>query len=97
MAVHAGSHASYSFYILARLIKTKSNLIRELDLPEKARQLSIERDFDLQGYGIDAADEQLRPKRIVRIGAIQNKIVLPTNAPVQKQVSETLMRNLKTK
>lgn len=29
--------------------------------------------------------EQLRPPRIVRVGAIQNTIVLPTTEPLQKQ------------
>jgi beta-ureidopropionase len=59
---------------------------RSLELPEKAKQLSSEKKFELKGYGIDAADEQLRGKRIVRIGAIQNQIVLPTDAPVMNQV-----------
>ncbi len=39
----------------------------------------------MQAYGIDAAPEQLRAKRLVRIGAIQNKIVLPTTEPVYRQ------------
>jgi beta-ureidopropionase len=58
---------------------------RTLELPDAARQLADKEDFDLQGYGIDAAVEQTRAKRIVRIGAIQNKIVLPTDAPIVKQ------------
>lgn len=33
-----------------------------------------------------AAAEQLRARRIVRIGAIQNKIVLPTDSSVADQV-----------
>lgn len=45
-----------------------------------------ERDFELQGYVFEAAPEQLRPPRIVRVGLIQNKIVLPTDAPVLDQV-----------
>lgn len=41
--------------------------------------------FDLQAYSMEAPVEQTRPQRLVRIGAIQNSIVLPTNAPVLKQ------------
>ena len=48
--------------------------------------MSINEDFDLKAFGIDAAEEQTRAKRLVRVGAIQNKIVLPTNAPITKQV-----------
>ena len=39
----------------------------------------------MQGYGIDAKEEHTRPKRLVRIGAIQNQIVLPTTAPIHEQ------------
>lgn len=34
---------------------------------------------------MEAPVEQTRPQRLVRIGAIQNSIVLPTDAPVLKQ------------
>lgn len=66
--------------------KYQNYLIRALDLPEAAKALSSEKNFDLQGYGIDAQVEQTRPRRLVKIGAIQNQIVLPTDAPVQQQV-----------
>lgn len=58
---------------------------RKLELPSEAVELSQTLDFDLQAYGIDAAVEQARPKKTVRIGAIQNAIVLPTDAPIIKQ------------
>lgn len=58
---------------------------RELDISEEARKLSEKDDFDLQAYSIDASEEQTRPRRLVRIGAIQNKIVLPTTEPILKQ------------
>ena len=45
-----------------------------------------ERDFELKGYVFEAAQEQLRAARVVRVGLIQNKIVLPTDAPVLDQV-----------
>ncbi len=66
------------------------NPCRTLEIPDEARLLSDKEDFDLQAYAIDAAPEQTRPKRLVRIGAIQNKIVLPTTAPVAKQVKELI-------
>lgn len=48
--------------------------------------MSVNEDFDLKAFGIDAIEEQTRAKRLVRVGAIQNKIVLPTTAPITKQV-----------
>lgn len=59
---------------------------RELEISEEARKLSEKQDFDLQAYSIEASREQTRAPRIVRIGAIQNKIVLPTTEPIVKQV-----------
>lgn len=59
---------------------------RKLELSEEVINLSQNENFDLKAYGIDAAEEQTRPKRLVRIGAIQNSIVLPTNEPVPKQL-----------
>uniref|UniRef100_A0A4W3IRX2 Beta-ureidopropionase n=1 Tax=Callorhinchus milii TaxID=7868 RepID=A0A4W3IRX2_CALMI len=60
---------------------------RMLDLPLCALETAVERDFELKGLGFEAAPEQLRQPRIVRVGIIQNKIVLPTNAPVAQQVA----------
>lgn len=61
------------------------NSCKNLDLSDEVKSFSQQEDFDLQAYGIDAAEEQTRPKRLVRIGAIQNKIVLPTTAPIVAQ------------
>nr|XP_028566982.1 beta-ureidopropionase isoform X3 [Podarcis muralis] len=61
--------------------------VRQLDLPSAALSAATEREFDLQGYGFGAEPEQLRPPRIVRVGLIQNKIQLPTDAPVAEQVT----------
>jgi beta-ureidopropionase len=63
------------------------NPCRSLEIPDEARLLGEKEDFDVQAYAIDAAPEQTRPRRLVRIGAIQNKIVLPTSAPITKQVN----------
>ncbi|XP_043924760.1 beta-ureidopropionase isoform X1 [Protopterus annectens] len=60
---------------------------RKLDLPLSAVDAAVNGGFDLQGYAFDAAQEQLRHPRIVRVGLIQNRIVLPTDAPVGEQVA----------
>lgn len=61
---------------------------RKLNLPQSAIDAAVEQDFDLKGYVFEASPEQLRPPRTVRVGLIQNKIVLPTDAPVLEQVRE---------
>ena len=53
------------------------------DIIEEAKS----KDIELAGYKICAGLEQLRKPRIVRIGAIQNKIILPTTAPIAEQVN----------
>ncbi|XP_055511912.1 beta-ureidopropionase [Leucoraja erinacea] len=61
--------------------------VRTLDFPEGAVTASLERDFELRGFGFEAAPEQLRPPHIVRVGLVQNKIVLPTDSPVSDQIA----------
>lgn len=41
--------------------------------------------YDLQAYRFQAAPEQLRPPRVVRIGLVQNSIKVPTTAPFLEQ------------
>nr|KAF6268399.1 beta-ureidopropionase 1 [Myotis myotis] len=60
---------------------------RKLDLPSQALECAAEGDFELQGYAFEAAEEQLRGPRTVRVGLVQNRIPLPAEAPVAKQVS----------
>jgi beta-ureidopropionase len=55
-----------------------------LTLPESAHAIAKKLDFDLVGYKISAQPEELRPPRIVRIGAIQNAIKAPTTASVSQ-------------
>lgn len=63
--------------------------IRNLDLPDEAREAAKKGNFDLQGYQIKVAQaEQTREPRLVRIGAIQNTIQKPTTAPVVEQVTK---------
>ena len=62
------------------------NPAQTLQLPESAQAIAKKLDFDLVGYKIGAAPEELRHPRIVRIGAIQNAIKAPTTAPVATQL-----------
>ncbi|XP_027023198.1 beta-ureidopropionase [Tachysurus fulvidraco] len=61
--------------------------LKKLTLPQTALDATLEKDFVLQGYVFEAAPEQLRAPRIVRVGLIQNKIILPTDAPVLDQIT----------
>ncbi|XP_070806784.1 beta-ureidopropionase [Pituophis catenifer annectens] len=61
--------------------------LRPLELPKEALSAAAERDFELQGHKFEAAAEQLRQPRLVRVGLIQNKIPLTTDAPVAEQVT----------
>jgi beta-ureidopropionase len=56
-----------------------------MDLTEGAKKLASEHNFEVQAHKFKAIKEQLRPPRIVRIGIIQNSIVLPTTAPLHDQ------------
>eukprot|EP00051_Salpingoeca_urceolata_P027187 m.480352 g.480352 ORF g.480352 m.480352 type:complete len:385 (+) comp21800_c0_seq1:97-1251(+) len=58
-----------------------------LPVSEESQALSSSKDFEVQAVRIPCPTEQLRAPRIVRIGLIQNKIVLPTTAPVLDQLT----------
>ncbi len=60
-----------------------------MDLPACAVDAACERDFELKGYRFEAAEEQLRSPRGIRVGLIQHHIVLPTDAPILDQVTLT--------
>ncbi|XP_062038163.1 beta-ureidopropionase [Lepus europaeus] len=60
---------------------------RKLDLPGSALEAASRGDFELRGYGFEAAAEQLRRPRLVRVGLVQNRTPLPADAPVLEQVS----------
>jgi beta-ureidopropionase len=63
------------------------SLESELEFSQDVTEEANAKKVDLAGYKIHAGPEQLRQPRIVRIGAVQNKIVLSTTAPVAEQVS----------
>eukprot|EP00741_Cyanophora_paradoxa_P025711 tig00000388_g24812.t1 len=59
--------------------------VEKLPVAQAAAELAEKHDFEIQAYKYDAAREQLRPPRVVRIGLIQNKIVRPTTDPLKDQ------------
>lgn len=56
-----------------------------LELPSEAKNIADENDFEIKGYRFSAKTEQTRKPRLVRVGAIQNSIVLSTTEPIDKQ------------
>jgi len=61
--------------------------LKELELPAELLANAESDQYQVKGYCIPALSEETRPKRNIKIGLIQNKIVEPTDAPIQKQVS----------
>ncbi len=61
------------------------NMPEELAIPDAARKLADQNDFEVAAYRFQAAPEQRRPPRIVRVGVIQTQIIEPTDAPVVQQ------------
>lgn len=51
----------------------------------EVERLSGKFDFEMAGYKLHSLNEELRQPRLVRIGAIQNSITLPTTEPVKEQ------------
>ena len=56
-----------------------------LNICTEAKKIAENHDFEIQGYKFGARLEQLRAPRIVRVGLVQNRIVLPTTAPLNAQ------------
>lgn len=67
---------------------------RKLELPGRAFEAASKGDFELQGYAFEAAEEQLRAPRTMRVGLVQNRTPLPADAPVAKQVLPLLTINI---
>lgn len=59
--------------------------VASLELPKAAVDAAHAADFDCQGYSFKAAPEELRAPRVVRVGLVQNAIVMPTTAPFAEQ------------
>ena len=63
-----------------------------MEFPREALDSALELDVELKGYQIGADTEELRPPRKVRVGLIQNHIVLPTSESVGAQRDALLKR-----
>ena len=60
---------------------------QRLEVTEDMREMGRVKDFDLQKWWISALPEkEPRPPRKVSIALVQNKVVLPTEAPILEQV-----------
>ncbi|CAL4111368.1 unnamed protein product, partial [Meganyctiphanes norvegica] len=56
-----------------------------LEISDEVQSLAQKLKFDIQGYKIEAANEELTQPRLVRVGVIQNAIIKQTTAPVGEQ------------
>ncbi|XP_077285156.1 beta-ureidopropionase pyd3 isoform X2 [Arctopsyche grandis] len=56
-----------------------------LKLRKSTEEFAKVNNFDISGYIFTAAPEDCRPRRIVKVGAIQNSIAIPTTASVVAQ------------
>lgn len=59
--------------------------LRNLEIPEEAKKIAVEKNLELKGYIFEAEKEDLRAPQIVRVGIVQNAIVEPTTAPISQQ------------
>jgi len=64
--------------------------VEPLEIVKQAQELGKEHNFEIQAHKFCALKEQLRPPRVVRIGLVQNSIVLPTTTPVKAQLQAIL-------
>jgi len=60
---------------------------RALDIGEECARSAGDAGYEVAGWVIDAQHEETRPPRKVTIALIQNKIVLPTDAPISEQIA----------
>lgn len=60
-------------------------ILPTLPIPKEATEMAAKLNFEISGYVMEAAPEQTRAARKVRVAGIQNAIVEPTDAPVEQQ------------
>jgi len=66
--------------------------VKTLDLTKEIELLAAENNFEIKGYKVSANNEEERVARIVRVGAIQNQIIIPTDKPVLEQTNSIYER-----
>ena len=60
---------------------------QRLEITKEMKETSRAKDFELQKWSISALPEmEPRPPREVSIALVQNRVVLPTEAPILEQV-----------
>merc|ERR1712137_456163 len=57
----------------------------QLSVPEDVLELSKQHDFEIKGFKLPCAKEQMRQQRLVRVAVIQNSIARPTTDPLEEQ------------
>ena len=57
----------------------------EMSVPGSVQADAANGDYEVKMYKVTCPEEQLRAKRLVRVAAVQNAILLPTDAPIQAQ------------
>lgn len=57
----------------------------ELDVQESSVGVATANSFEIAAYDFPAKEEETRKQRIVKVGAIQNSIVIPTDKPIAEQ------------
>ncbi|KAB0791736.1 hypothetical protein PPYR_03536 [Photinus pyralis] len=60
---------------------------RIIELPGEVRDVAERAGMEIAGYGFPGKKEQVRPPRVVRVGAFQNKLPMATTAPIAEQRS----------
>jgi len=61
--------------------------MKELELESDVLNTAAADGYQIAAYKIEAAPEEIRLPRLVKIGLIQNQIVVPTDRPVKEQMS----------
>jgi len=61
--------------------------VETLQLPTSVEENAALQKFEVAAYKVPTRLEQMRAPRLVRIGAVQNKIVVPTDKPVLEQIT----------
>uniref|UniRef100_A0A0D6R2V3 Beta-ureidopropionase n=1 Tax=Araucaria cunninghamii TaxID=56994 RepID=A0A0D6R2V3_ARACU len=70
-------------------------MVSPMPMPNSVYAMAKKKSFDLQAYRFNAEPEMMRPPRIVRVGLIQNSVVLPTTASFSNQ-REAIMQKIKS-
>lgn len=86
MAQIDGVDAILDAHLPAAELKEVKRILYGRELPAipitaAAAELASRHNFEIKAFQVDAAAEQLRKPRVVRIGLVQNSTVLPTTAP----------------